>query len=144
VNAPPPWEPLISAERVTALHIEGMKRYSPGLGGPAREGCVEGSLGAAWSAEQYQEQRRGTVEGLAFAGFLLYYLAKNHCFPDGNKRVAWLAGLRVLSALGVTVNATADEAERMILAVLSGEIRSGAEVVVWIADRLIGDPSFPA
>ncbi len=46
-----------------------------------------------------------------FRGCLLYYLMKNHCFVDGNKRVGWAACMEVLRALGLTVTATDKEAE---------------------------------
>ncbi len=135
-----PWGHLIDLERVQALQGEGVRRYETGIIDAPRGGCVEGSLGSAWSAEQYQETEEGVCEGLIFAGYVLFYLAKNHCFTDGNKRVAWLSATWVLATLGVSVDASDDEAEQMVLAVVQGEIPSGAEVVRWLADRLVAAP----
>ena len=134
-----PWDGFIDFDRVKSLYKEGIRRHG-GQEGPPRDGCVEGSLGGAWSAEQYQEPSPGMVEGFVFAGFLLYYLAKNHCFPDGNKRAAWMAATDVLLSIGASLDATDDDAEQMVVAVAKGEISSGTEVVQWLAERLIPIP----
>jgi death-on-curing protein len=80
------------------------------------------------------------VEGFVFAGYLLYYLARNHCFVDGNKRAAWMATVEVLLSLGLSVDADDDDAEGMVVAVATGEIGSGGEVVQWFAERIIPIP----
>jgi death-on-curing protein len=73
---------------------------------------------------------------LVFSGFLLFYLNQNHCFSDGNKRTAWLAGLQVLLSLGLTVLATTGEAEELCLSIAGGSIDSADDVVDWLAERL--------
>jgi death-on-curing protein len=78
--------------------------------------------------------------GLCFAGCLLYYLVKNHCFIDGNKRVGWAACMEVLRALGLTVNATDAEVEGFCLAILDKDsevARNAVDVSAWLAPRLI-------
>lgn len=96
-----PWSAFTSVERLLELHAESLARFKGRAGGP-REGCLEGSLGAAASAEVYLASDEGTP-GLTFASYLLFYLANNHCFTDGNKRVAWLAAVEILAAFGLTI-----------------------------------------
>lgn len=74
---------------------------------------------------------------MIFAGYLLFYLAKNHCFVDGNKRLAWSATMHVLLGLGLTVDASTDEAEEFVLSVITSERSTGMEVVRWLAGRLL-------
>src|SRR5262245_53836722 len=99
-----PWRHLITEERLVDLNRE-VVETSGGMPSTPREGCVDGSLGAAWNAESYtaREDDDDGREGLVFAGSLLYYLARDHCFGDGNKRTA-LAGMQeVLGGLGLTI-----------------------------------------
>src|SRR4051794_9181731 len=86
-----PWGDLLSVERVLELHELGLKAHG-GLMSPPKEGCIQGSLGNAWTAEQYVDPDVGRP-GLLFAACVLFYLAKNHCFVEGNKRAAWLASM---------------------------------------------------
>jgi death on curing protein len=68
---------------------------------------------------------------------LIVRLAKNHPLPDGNKRAAWVS-LR----LSIEVNRWSwsampgiDEAERVVLAIASGEWDEAA-ASDWLRDRL--------
>ena len=136
------WEHLITAHKVRELHTEGMRRYGSGLAGDeVRAGCVDGCLGSAWTAELYQEDPPGRVKGLTFAGYLLCYLARNHCFVDGNKRVAWLSTVWILSNLGVALEATDDEAVGFVESVILGEVESGHDAVRWLGARLVPFPT---
>lgn len=133
-----PWQHLMSSDIVLSLHKAGIEKFG-GDYSPPKEGCVERSLGGAYSAEQYASSA-DTVEGLIFAGYLLYYLATNHCFTDGNKRIGWLAAMRVLLGLGLTVNASDDEAEAFCMRIADSQkpdaIRDGQDVVIWLSERL--------
>ena len=130
------WARLINEEKVTHLHEEAILRYGGDQTPGAKEGCLERSIGAAVNAELYTASEEA-ISGLCFAGCLLFYLAKNHCFIDGNKRVAWLAAMHVLLGLNLTIDATDDEAESYCLSVLDGSVRSATDVCTWFADRLI-------
>jgi death-on-curing protein len=104
-------------------------------GGP-QVGCVDAKLGAAWTAEEYVGGEAG-IEGLTFATFLAFYLAKGHCFTDGNKRVAWLSMVDVLAALGLRIEVGHDEAAKFMDGV-AGEGTKPEHVREWVADRLRG------
>jgi death-on-curing protein len=135
------WSDLVTIERVHELHAEGIRRYGGETEIMPRPGCLEGSIGNAWTAELYRED--GILHrGLVFAGFVLFYLAKNHCFVDGNKRVAWLTAMQVLLRLSLTIEATTDESETLVNDIIRGQISSGDEVVLWFFERLVAVPFF--
>ena len=131
-----PWDALVTMEQVVGLHAKALAQ-SGGMSTPPRDGCIEGSLGAAWNAEQYVAQDDTAARtGLVFAGYLLFYLVKNHCFGDGNKRAALASMHAVLSHLGLTVEVTEDDLVAFIENVATGEVGRGEAVVNWIAPRL--------
>jgi len=137
MSAVTPWDHLIPMPVVLALYAEGIRRYG-GESSPPKPGCLEQSCGNAYSAELYSES--ASVPGLAFSGYLLFYLTRDHCFVDGNKRIAWLCSMRVLANLGLTVGVSQADAEalckRIADSTLEDSIKDGAEVVVWIAEHL--------
>jgi death-on-curing protein len=129
------WSRLINEEKILSLHEESIARYGGDSTAFAKDGCLERSIGAAVNAELYTSEE-GAIAGLCFAGCLLFYLAKNHCFIDGNKRVSWLSAMHVLLGLSLTIDATEEEAEAYCLSILSGDVASAVDVSIWIADRL--------
>ena len=60
----------------------------------------------------------------------------NHCFTDGNKRVAWTCAMHVLLAHGLTVEATTDEAEQLMLSMITKSFGDGMAVAGWLAERV--------
>jgi death-on-curing protein len=130
-----PWESLTSVDRVLEIHGRGLVEHG-GLSGPAgAASCVEAALGGAYSAELYTEGRRHARAGLPFAAYVLVYLAKRHCFTDGNKRTAWASAADILAAMGLGVTATTDEAVDLVEGVITGG-QDGADVARWLASRL--------
>ncbi len=75
--------------------------------------------------------------GLSFAGCLFFYLIKNHCFVDGNKRIAWAAMVRVLLELGLTLDVDDDEAEQYCLRVIKSHDMDAVSVSLWLSERLV-------
>ena len=139
MSNPQPWEELISVEQMLGLHKEGIVRYG-GADSDAKPGCLEGSGGGAYNAGLYSAKNDPPTPleiALVFAGYLLFYLAKNHCFIDGNKRVAWTACMHVLALHGLTLTATQDEAELFVDAVVNDQIDNGADVVLWLDRYLV-------
>jgi len=128
-----PWVEVITVARVNEFHKEAIARF----GGPmsfAVDGCLEQCLGNAWTAEQYQEER-SLKAGLIFAAYLLFYLANDHCYTDGNKRVAWMSLVYILRHYDLTVDVSDDDAVSFMNDVASGRVNARA-VSDWIADRL--------
>lgn len=137
MNARQPWSDLISDSTITDLYAEGIKRWGGAASSP-KPGCIDGALGAAYSAEQYSLQgtEEGNLPGLIFCGFLLFYLTSKHCYVDGNKRIAWACATFVLLGFGLTVQATQQEVVDFCLSISRGDIRQGSDVVIWLSDRL--------
>lgn len=133
---PDQWAGLISPEKILALHREGAARYG---GDPTQRrqdaDCVDGRIGSAANAASYCAEGDADA-GLILAAYLLFYLAKDHCFVDGNKRVAWLATVEVLKNLQLTINATTEEAYGFMLDISAGNVRHAEDVALWLAERL--------
>lgn len=72
----------------------------------------------------------------AKAATLLFGVARNHAFIDGNKRVAVLAALQFLNLNGFDLDLTPpEEAYKVIAGVAAGTATLDA-LTSWIADRL--------
>jgi death on curing protein len=129
-----PWESIIPTKAILALYHEVMVRYGGKQSDPI-EGCIESCLGNAWNAEKYADAE-GLEGGSIFAIHLLIYLARNHCFTDGNKRIAWASFCYVLNYHGLTVRASAIEVEKIMNSLVTKEI--GTEgVVIWVRERIV-------
>lgn len=131
-----PWASLITTERIMELHGLAIEKF----GGPpdvpdTATGCVDGALGNAWTASLYREPDESLV-GLCFTSYLLVYIARDHCFTDGNKRVAWLSCMEVLAQRRLTLDATTEEAEKLMTRII--EDRLDPDLVAdWVAARLV-------
>ena len=136
MSAARPWDHLITVSDVLALYTGGL-RYG-GESSPPKPGCLEQSVGNAYTAELYSES--AFLPGLAFSGYLLYYLTRDHCFVDGNKRIAWLCAMRVLGTIPLTLNASIDDAETLCKRIADSTrddaIRDGSQVVMWFAEHV--------
>lgn len=139
MNTYQPWKEWIDIDIIHSLYADGINKYG-GLGSPSKDGCVDAALGAAYSAELYsmpEMDSETVVAGIAFVGYLLFYLATKHCWTDGNKRVSWASAMWVLAKLGLSVQATDEEAIEYCLQIADGKIDKGEDVVNWIAERLV-------
>jgi death-on-curing protein len=128
------WPPLVTLARVHALHEASLaaKGGSPGTRDP---GLVESAVGNALNAACY-EAGEGDPDPLVLASYLLCSLAQNHPFVDGNKRTAWLAMDDQLRRVGVSVSATTDEAEALVLEVVARR-RGPQDVAAWLTARVV-------
>jgi prophage maintenance system killer protein len=133
-----PWTRWIDVDRISKLHTKGLDNYG-GLRSQPTKGCIESALGAAYTAEAYsmpEMDDETVISGLSFCGYLLFYIATKQCWSDGNKRAAWSSAMYVLSTMGLTVDVTDPEAIDFCYEIAKNNIKSGEEVVNWIADRL--------
>lgn len=98
-------------------------------------GCVEGAIGTAVNSASYH-QDSDEPDDLLVAAYLLRSLAQNHCYIDGNKRIAWLACLEVLAVHSqVTIESDQDEAAEVVERVAQGQMEIDA-LMCWLALRL--------
>ena len=65
-----------------------------------------------------------------------YGLARNHCFIDGNKRVAFMAMYTFLGLNGYEIETTEPEVVDLMLGVADGSV-SESEIIIWLRKRVI-------
>lgn len=125
----PTWVPL---RAVIAIQGELISEHG-GLAGPPRQGDLEAALGRPVNLHAYAEVPL-TVPRLAAAyGFAL---ARGHCFPDGNKRVA-LAIIDVFLRLnGLALNADEMNAVLTIQSLAAGDLTEDA-LAEWITEHSV-------
>jgi death on curing protein len=77
-------------------------------------------------AEMYSQQvHPGLVDK---AAALLQAIAINHPLFDGNKRTAWLSCVTFLALNGIDLRPDIDAAERLVIAVTTGEMREVRDI----------------
>ncbi len=124
-----PWL-FIEVHEVLALHTEMLSTYG-GQQSPPKVGCVESSVGTAITSAMYSTAE-DEPDLLCAVAYLLMYLAKNHCFVDGNKRVAWSAAVRVLDMNGIRLREDDAEAAPLVNRVATGDAKVG-DIITWLA-----------
>lgn len=133
------WQHLIASDEIIALHAKSLQDVGQdalSIGVEQTE-CVEARIENAWMAEHYSSEKTLNVRnGLCFAGYLMFYLVKDHCFPDGNKRIGWIAALTVLASLGLTIEFSHDDAVDLVEGISNNDVSGGGDVVRWLAERL--------
>lgn len=100
-----------------------------GLNGPPRQGDLEAALGRPVNLHAYSDSSQTLPRLAAAYGFAL---ARGHCFPDGNKRVA-LAVIDVFLRLnGLALTADELDAVATIQALAAGDLTED-HLAEWIA-----------
>lgn len=125
---------ILSPERLDEL----MADLRPGAGALARRpkpGCAESALGNAAMAASYA-LGSDAADPLVVAAYLLRSLARNHCYEDGNKRIAWMATLEYLwVTAGCGISAEQEEAAAIVVRVAEGAM-GVPELVAWLAGHV--------
>jgi death-on-curing protein len=121
----PTWVPL---RAVIAIQAELIAEHG-GLTGPPRQGDLEAALGRPVNLHAYSESPQTLPRLAAAYGFAL---ARGHCFPDGNKRIA-LAIIDVFLRMnGLALKADELDAVSTIQQLDAGEL-SEDQLADWIA-----------
>jgi death on curing protein len=120
----PVWVPL---RAVVAIQGELIAEHG-GLAGPPRQGDLEAALGRPLNLHAYAEASPTLPQLAAAYGFAL---ARGHCFPDGNKRVALAIVDVFLRMNGLALNADEMEAVVTIQALAAGDLTEEA-LADWI------------
>jgi death-on-curing protein len=123
----PAWVPL---RAVVAIQSELIAEHG-GLTGPPRHGDLEAALGRPVNLHAYSEPSPSLPRLAAAYGFAL---ARGHCFPDGNKRVA-LAVIDVFLRMnGLELTADEIDAAATIQSLAAGELAE-EDMANWIAEN---------
>lgn len=121
----------LALEEVIELH-SALISASGGSEGIRDVGLLESAVAQPQAAAFGQELYPTIAER---AAALLFSLAKNHAFVDGNKRIAQAAAERFLLENGFEIVASVDDQEFVVLAVASSEMgREG--LVGWLAEHI--------
>ncbi len=121
----PTWVPL---RAVIAIQAELIAEHG-GLTGPPRQGDLEAALGRPVNLHAYSESPQTLPRLAAAYGFAL---ARGHCFPDGNKRIA-LAIIDVFLRMnGLALKADELDAVSTIQQLAAGDLTED-ELADWIA-----------
>ena len=120
---------------VDAIHFQQLQRFG-GLYGVRDEGVIDSALARARNQWAYQDQ----ADLAALAAAYGYGLARGHGYPDGNKRVAFVAMAVFLEINGWNLEAPESEVVRVMVAVAAGEL-SEVDLAVWVRNHIaaIGD-----
>jgi death-on-curing protein len=108
---------FLTTEIVLKIHARSLAEFG-GLGGISDPGAVESAVMAVQNHFNYTG---GDIFDLA--GVLLWHLASDHPFADGNKRAALASAMVFLAINGVELGRNDDLFESLTLAVARGETR---------------------
>ena len=121
----PTWVPL---RAVVGIQGELIAEHG-GLQGPPRQGDREAALGRPVNLHAYSESPPTLPRLAAAYGFAL---ARGHCFPDGNKRVALAIVDVFLQLNGMELTADELDAASTIQSLAAGELTED-QLAEWIA-----------
>lgn len=108
---------FLSTETVLRIHARNLEAFG-GPSGIVDPGAVESAVAAAQNHHLYTG---GDLFDLA--AVLLWHLASDHPFADGNKRTALASALVFLAINGVELAQDDDRFEALTLAVARGEMK---------------------
>jgi death on curing protein len=117
----------LTVQEILYIHDRMIERYG-GRPGVISENLIGSSAGRPRQSAFGQDAYTSLHEK---AAALLESLALNHGFVDGNKRVAYGAAVQFLALNGITLSASADDAEAFVLGVAAGE-HDTTSITTWI------------
>jgi death on curing protein len=125
---------VVDVNRLCALHEAAIAQWG-GTWGLPKVDCLEGVTQGAFESMSYRTD--GQADALVYASFLLRNVAMHNCLIDGNKRVAWLACVDALLAVGLSIRATSSEAAEFVENEVVKGHASVDQIAAWIAPRLV-------
>jgi prophage maintenance system killer protein len=136
MTSPDNWTDVIGLDEIMGTHAREMARHGAKQE-PGRPDCIEAALGTAWLSEQYATSELDVaIPGFVFACYALRGLAMNHCLPDGNKRLAWIAFTQTLASIQLAVDADPMDAAAFVNSIVVDHLGPN-DVIRWVSERLI-------
>jgi death on curing protein len=120
----PVWNPEAA---IRAMHAELLQEHG-GLDGPVDENALGATLARPHQLERYSNPAATLPQLAAAYGF---GFAKNHCFSDGNKRIALVAVDVFLQLNGYELVASEVDATVTFQALAAGEFDE-SQLVEWV------------
>ena len=121
----------LTIKEVIALHFEIIKDYG-GKSGILDEGALESTLFRPQQLAYYQSDSNLCDLTAAYG----YGLVKNHCFVDGNKRIAFVVMAVFLLRNGYELIATEVEAVDIMIDLALGNITQ-SELALWLTNNSV-------
>lgn len=119
-------EPRWLTRQIVDLIHHGQLQDHGGSVGVLNEGSIESAIARARSRFAYEQSSL-----FACAAAYLFGLARNHGYPDANKRTAYMAALTFLFTSGWHVRAPDDEKLLLMVDVANGT-RSEPDIAAWL------------
>ena len=118
----------LGVEQIIAIHEKSLQDYG-GQAGIRDRGLLEAAVHSPmWSA--------GLVDAFpdvfTKSAALLRSLVLNHCFIDGNKRMAFVSALVFLKINGYQLKASQEEAAEFMFKVAAGAERDTTQIANWL------------
>ena len=124
----PTWVVRLAVE---AMHHELLTQHG-GLPGVRDETALESALNRARDKWAYDATADLALLGAAYG----YALAKNHCYNDGNKRIAFVVMYTFLGLNGLEIDAPEPAVVQLMVDVASGAC-SESELADWIRGNVV-------
>jgi len=121
----------LEAREVLHFHAELLSEHG-GFDGAVNTGAVESTLARPQNRLAYEPESTIYELGASYG----YGFAKNHCFSDGNKRVALVCIDVFLLANGYELEAEEAEAISVVRSVAAGKM-SEDELSAWVELRAV-------
>ena len=118
---------FLSPRAVGVLHRESLAEHG-GIDGVRDEGLLQSALHRCVNKAAYEPD--STIPELAAS--LAYWLAMNHPFNDGNKRIAMIASFAFLEMNGMRMQASELDAYEVFMDLAAGRLTE-AELAKWLA-----------
>ena len=108
---------FLTLDMILAIHADQIERYG-GSDGLRDRGALESALAMPQAGIAGQYFHSDLFE---MAAAYLFHVVKNHPFVDGNKRIGAMAAFVFLKLNGLTLKATEETYERLVLRVIAGK-----------------------
>lgn len=122
----PTW---LSTSIVEAIHLSQIREHGGRLGFRDKN-ALQSAMARPVNRWHYDQ-----ADITALAAAYGYGLAKNHCFIDGNKRIAFMAMYTFLGLNGYDLEATEHEVVDLMVAVADGSV-SEEQLAFWLHRHL--------
>lgn len=127
-------EPIwLTRSIVEAIHISQIREHG-GQFGIRDINLLESAIVRPMNRWAYEQESDSAVLAAAYG----FGLAKNHCFIDGNKRVAFMAMYTFLGLNGYEIDATEPEVVDLMLGVADSSI-SEEQLIRWLRMHIVSE-----
>ena len=127
-------EPIwLTRSIIEAIHISQIREHG-GQYEIRDTNLLESAIARPMNRWAYEQESDIVILAAAYG----YGIAKNHCFIDGNKRIAFMAMYTFLGINGYEIDATEPEVVDLMLGVADSSI-SEEQLIAWLRMHFVPD-----